>query len=61
MNVNLLKIADRIAAAPEGATLEDLHTKFVTEEGLTEYEFFLAYKAAEVSERMRGRVFVEAK
>ena len=57
MNVNLLPLADRIANAPEGATLEDLHAMYVERDGFTEYEFFLAYKAAEVSLRMRARDF----
>lgn len=43
-----------------GASVEsivDLHTH----EGITGYDAFLAYKAAEVSLRMRDRMYVEAK
>jgi hypothetical protein len=59
-NVTERVIARVEAAICVGAPAESI-VDFLAAEGIVGYDAFLAFKAAEVSLRMRERVYVEAK
>ncbi len=60
MNITERVIARVEAAICVGADAESI-VSMLESEGVVGYDAFLAYKAAEVSLRMRERVYVEAK
>jgi len=59
-NVTELVIGRVEAAISVGASAEDI-VALLADEGITGYDAFLAFKAAEVSLAMRDRVYVEAR